>query len=234
MRCAVAVVAILVLGCGSPDRAGSTVVVFAASSFTEAFTELGDAFRAEHPDTELSFSFAGSGELAAQIGEGAPADVFVAADESSVTRVEGVPVPVARNTFEIIVEPGNPNGISGVDDLADPALLVVLCAPSAACGAGAAAVLDKAGVAVTPKSEEDKVKGVVAKVTAGEADAGIVFRTDVLAAGDRADGVVIPDDINVVTTASAISLSAGGKEFVDFLVSEEGQRILDEYGFVRP
>jgi molybdate transport system substrate-binding protein len=110
----------------------------------------------------------------------------------------------------------------------------VLCASPAFVGSGPAAVLDKAGVAVTPKSEEDKVKGVVAKVTAGEADAGIVFRTDVLAAGDRADGVVIPDDINVVTTASAISLSAGGKEFVDFLVSEEGQRILDEYGFLRP
>ncbi len=234
MRRAIAAIAVLLLACTSQEQADTTVVVFAASSFTEAFTEIGAAFHDAHPDLDVTFNFAGSGELAAQINEGAPADVFVSADEANIDRVEGTPVAVARNTFEIIVEPGNPKRITSVDDLADPNVLVVLCAASAACGSGTAAVLENAGVVVTAKSEEDKVKGVVTKVTSGEADAGIVYRTDVLAAGDSADGVAIPDDINVVTTAAAISLTDAGSDFVEFLTSGTGQRILNEHGFLQP
>lgn len=219
------------------------VVVFAASSLTEAFGEMGDAFHAANPDINVTFNFAGSGDLVTQISEGAPADVFVSADDSNMAKVTDAglnaapPTAVAGNTFEIIVEPGNPRGVTGLADLANPDLVVVLCADTVPCGKGATAVLEKAGVTVSPASLEDKVKGVVTKVTAGEADAGIVFVTDVRAAGNAAAGVEIPTAANVISNYSAVITKqapngAAAADFIEFVASDAGQAILARYGFL--
>ena len=146
---------------------------------------------------------------------------------------------IAKNTFEIIVENGNPRGIAAVADLANPELVVVLCAETVPCGNGAAKILKNSNVTVTPKSLEDKVKGVVAKVTTGEADAGIVFVTDVKAAGDKASGVEIPTDVNVVTNyPMAVTKEAANaalaRVFIDFVSASQGQAILAKYGFLAP
>jgi molybdate transport system substrate-binding protein len=219
------------------------VVVFAASSLTEAFTEMGDAFKAEHADANVTFNFGGSGDLVTQIMQGAPADIFVSADDSNMTKLidagenAGEPVTIAKNTMEIIVEKGNPKAITGVADLAKSDLIVVLCADTVPCGSGAATILRTAAVTVAPKSLEDKVKGVVTKVSAGEADAGIVFVTDVKAAGDGADGVEFPADINVinnypiVVTKQAPNPEAA-QAFIDFVAGDAGQAILAKYGFL--
>lgn len=251
-----AVVLGLANACGSDDdTAASTapaassvsgdVVVFAASSLTEAFTEIGTAFQAEYPDATVTFNFAGSGDLVTQITEGAPADVFASADESNMAKLTDAaanatdPVVIARNTFEIITEADNPAGITGLADLTNPDLLVVLCADTVPCGKGAAKILENAAISLTPVSLEEKVKGVVTKVTTGEADAGIVFVTDVKAAGDAAGGVEIPADVNVISkypivvTEDAPNAEAG-QAFVDFVASEQGQEILASYGFLEP
>jgi len=249
---ALAMAGIAVASCGGDgapqtNTSGSavvgSVVVFAASSLTEAFTAIGTAFQVANPDATATFNFAGSSDLVTQINEGAPADVYASADDSNMAKLTEAggnatePVVAARNTFEIIVAPGNPKGIAGVADLADPDLIVVLCADTVPCGTGAAEVLANAGVTVTPKSYEEKVKGVVTKVTVGEADAGIVFVTDVIAAGDAAAGVPIPVDVNVVSNYPIVVTkeapnAAAAQAFVDFVASAEGQAILAKYGFL--
>ena len=221
------------------------VVVFAGSSLTEAFNEMATAFKVDNPDATVTFNFAGSGDLVTQITQGAPADIFVSADDSNMKKLidageaVGEPVDIAKNTTQIIVEPGNPKGVTGVADLAKPDLIVVLCADTVPCGKSAATVLKNAGVTVTPASFEDKVKGVVTKVTAGEADAGIVYVTDVMAAGNAAAGVDVPADINVInnypmalTKESPNPTTA--KAFMDFVASDAGQAILAKYGFLAP
>ena len=221
------------------------VVVFAASSLTEAFTEMATAFKTDNPDANVTFNFAGSGDLVTQVTQGAPADVFVSADDTNMKKLTdagenaGNPVAIARNSMEILVEKGNPKAIATVADLAKPDTIVVLCAANVPCGKNAAAVLANAGVTVTPASLEDKVKGVVTKVSAGEADAGIVYVTDVNSAGDTAEGVKIPDDINViisypmVVTKEATNPEAA-QAFIDFVASDAGQAILAKYGFLAP
>lgn len=232
-------------GCADDDARTRQVTVFAAASLTEAFTELGDAYGATDPETEITLSFAGSSDLAAQILEGAPADVFASADVANMDRVAdagdlaGAPSVFATNVAEILVEAGNPRAIAGVADLADDDLVVVQCARQVPCGSYAEQVLADAGVSVTPKSLEANVSGVVSKVTLGEADAGIVYRTDVLAAGARAEGVSIPDEFNVnaeypiAVTAGASNLD-GAARFVEFVLSDAGQDILATYGFGTP
>lgn len=228
----------------SADVSGA-VTVFAAASLTAAFTEIGEAFTVEHPNADVTFNFAASSELVAQIGQGAPADVFASADTSNMTKLTDAgdhgssPVVFAGNVLEIIVAPGNPLGITGVADLADADLVVVTCAPEVPCGRYATEVFERAGVTVTPKSLEENVKAVVTKVTLGEADAGIVYRTDVAAAGDAATGIEIPVDINtraeypIAVTARAANPRAA-QAFVDFVLGSEGQQILASYGFLAP
>lgn len=235
-------------GCGhSTPSTGALgdVVVFAASSLTGAFTEIGGAFSKAHPSATVTFNFAGSSDLVTQINGGAPADVFASADDSNMKRLTdagentGDPVTIAKNTFAIIVEKGNPKRITSLADLAEPDTIVVLCAPALPCGKGAMKVLDNAGVPVTPRSLEDKVRAVVTKVAAGEADAGIVFVTDVDAAGATAAGVAIPADVNVISnypivvTKAAVNRTAA-TAFVDFVASAAGQAILAKYGFLAP
>ncbi len=222
-----------------------TITVFAASSLTAAFNEEGKAFSAANPGTSVTFDFGGSSALVTQIGHGAPADVFVSADDANMKKLTdageaaGTPTRIARNSLEIIVATGNPRGIRTVADLARPELTVVLCAPTVPCGAGAATVLANANVTATPKSLEDQVKGVVTKVTTGEADAGIVFATDVSAAGAAAEGVEIPSAINTITSyPSTVTKEAtnarGGAAFIAFVGSQKGQAILEKYGFLPP
>jgi molybdate transport system substrate-binding protein len=228
----------------SPVADGS-VVVFAASSLTGAFSALGSAFTEANPKINVTFNFAGSSELVTQISQGAPADVFVSADTSNLQKltdageVSGEAVSIARNTLQIIVEKGNPKKVVSVSDLAKPDLLVVLCAETVPCGKGAATVLKNARVSVTPRSLEDKVKGVVTKVVSGEADAGIVYVTDVQAAGDTAEGVAIPADVNVINEYPIVVTkharnSAAARAFIAFAAGPAGQAILAKYGFLSP
>jgi molybdate transport system substrate-binding protein len=226
-------------------KAEGDVVVFAASSLTAAFNEMGTAFNAANPDSNVTFNFAGSSDLVAQINQGAPADIFVSADDSNMKKLTdaaenaGDPVSIARNSMEILVEKGNPKAIATVADLAKPGTIVVLCAEAVPCGKNAAAVLKNAAVTVTPASLEDKVTGVVTKISTGEADAGIVFVTDVNTAGDAAQGVEIPDDINVISNYPMVVTKEAtnpqsAQTFIDFVASDAGQAILAKYGFLAP
>lgn len=237
--------------CGSDSHTDATgtpsgdITVFAAASLTAAFTDLADAFMAANPDTTVTLNFAASSELVTQIGEGAPADLFASADLSNMAKLTDAgnnatePVVFAHNSAAIIVQSGNPKGITGVADLADPDLVYVQCAPEVPCGKYATQIFENAGITVTPKSLEENVKAVVTKVTLGEADAGIVYLTDVKAAGDAAAGVEIPADINVVAEYPvAVTREAtnpeGAQAFIDFVLGAQGQAILASYGFTSP
>lgn len=221
------------------------VTVFAAAPLTEAFTELGKQFEAAHPGAKVTLNFGASSALVQQITGGAPADLFAPADESNMTKLTDAglgaddPVVFARNQLEILVETGNPKGITGLADLAKPDLSVVLCAEQVPCGKFAKQILAAANVIVTPKSLEENVKGVVTKVTLGEADAGIVYVTDVLAAKDKAAGVEIPGDQNatasypIVVTKAAANPDAA-KAFQAFVTGSDGQVVLNGFGFNAP
>lgn len=243
-----AILSFVAAACGSDDSGETAtgvgdVTVFAAASLTAAFTEVGDAFTAEYPGAKVTFNFAASSELVAQIGQGAPADVFASADKSNMTKLTDAgnnanePEIFATNRLAIIVGPGNPQGVTGVADLANENLIVVICAPEVPCGKYAAQVFESAGVTVAPKSLEENVKAVVSKVILGEADAGIVYKTDVDAAGDKAAGVEIPNDINVlaeypIAVTKDAANAEGAQAFIDFVQSEQGQGILASYGFL--
>lgn len=227
---------------GSPAKPGGpgTITVFAAASLTESFTEIGAAFEAGYPGAEVRFNFASSADLVNQINEGAPVDVFASADQATMARVAtaGNPAPAvfATNRLEILVAAGNPAGVTGLGDLADPDLVVVTASPGVPIGRYAAEVLAKAGVTVTPKSLEANVKAIVNKVVLGEADAGIVYATDVIAAGARAEGVSIPAELNVVAAYPMVILAdapnrGGAALFSAFVLGEQGQAILAGYGF---
>lgn len=259
----VAAVAILTTGaaCGASGDGASTssatgprpaaigdVTVFAAASLTTSFTELRDAFIEQHPDADVTVNFAGSSDLVTQIIAGAPADVFASADVANMDKLADAggigadPVTFATNVAEIIVEPGNPRGIGGVADLAGPGaegLVVVQCAVEVPCGSYAEQVVANAGVTVAPRSFEANVRAVVSKVALGEADAGIVYRTDVIAAAGAADGVAIPATINIVADYPiAVTAEAdnpdGARAFVDFVRSPLGQAVLADHGFGSP
>ena len=232
-------------GTASGDIASGDITVFAAASLTDAFTELGDAFTAANPDASVTLNFASSSDLAVQIGEGAPADVFASADQPNMAKLTDgagtieAPEVFATNRLEIIVEPGNPLEIAGVADLADPDLIIVTAAPEVPIGKYAEEVLTKAGVAMTPSSLEENVRAIVTKVVLGEADAGIVYATDVRAAGSAAEGVEIPAELNVIATYPIAVPSGSANQdsaaaFIDFVLSPDGQAILSSYGFGRP
>jgi molybdate transport system substrate-binding protein len=233
-------------GCGSdPARqADDELTVFAAASLTGAFTDIADAYEADGGPA-VNLNVAGSSALVTQIIEGAPADVFASADLGTMQQVVdagavgGEPVVFTTNLGEIVVEAGNPEGITGVADLADEDLIVVQCAPEVPCGRYAAQIFQNAGVTVTPKSLEENVKAVVAKVALGEADAGIVYRTDVTAAGAAVEGVAVPAEVNVVAEYPIAAIDGapnpdGAQAFIDFVLGPKGQEILYAYGFIAP
>jgi molybdate transport system substrate-binding protein len=228
----------------TPGAAGN-ITVFAAASLTDAFNEIGAAFSQANPQAKATFSYDASSALVQQINQGAPADLFASADQANMDKLtragnNGAPPQVfATNLLGIIVAPGNPRGITGVQDLRSPDLKVVWCAPAVPCGTYATQILDSAGVTATPASLEQNVKGVVTKVTAGEADAGIVYVTDIAAAGAKAAGVDIPKNINVVAAypiapTKTSTNTAVDQAFITFLLGSRGQAILKKYGFLPP
>ena len=228
----------------SPSGLTGTITVFAASSLSGAFTTIGADFEKSHPGTMVKFSFAGSSSLAAQIQQGAIGDVFASADQPNMQRLVDAgltaesPQVFARNALEIVVGKGNPKHITSLADLARSGFVVVLCAPAVPCGRYAAQALQKAGVAAKPASLEADVKAVLGKVALGEADAGIVYVTDVKAAGAGVDGVAIPPALNVVADYPVALLkdsqnSALPRSFVGYVLAD-GQRILTQYGFTNP
>jgi molybdate transport system substrate-binding protein len=225
-----------VTACGSGGN--EQLVVFAASSLTDVFADLEIGFEAEHPGVDVVISLDGSSSLAAQIEQGAPADVFAAADESTMARVVaevgGTPEVFARNRLTIAVEEGNPLGITGLADLADPDLVIVLAAPEVPAGAYAAQALEAVGVTVEPDSFEQSVRSVASKVALGEADAGIVYRTDVAADPDGLDEVAIGDGVTAVYPILAIGDGSAAEQFVAFLLGPTGRAALTDAGFEVP
>jgi molybdate transport system substrate-binding protein len=249
LAAALAAVALLLAGCGGDDSGGGSgagspaeIKVFAAASLTAAFNELGPRFTAANGGTKVTFNFAGSQALATQIQQGAPADVFASADVANMDKVKdlvGDPQVFASNVLQIVVEQGNPKGVKGLGDLANPDLKVVLAAPDVPAGRYAEQALDKVGVTVKPVSQEDNVKAVVTKVSLGEADAGIVYVTDVTAGGDKVEGVDIPAEQNVTATYPIATVKAStaqnqAQAFMDLVRSAEGQQVLNKYGFLPP
>lgn len=230
---------------GGADEQRTTVTVYAAASLTSTFERLGTEFEREHPDAEVKLSFGGSSDLVTQIREGAPADVFASADTATMDKLTadglaaGTPRDFATNTLEIAVPPGNPAHITGLRDLAKPGVDLVVCAPEVPCGAATQAVAERAGVALDPVSQEQSVTDVLAKVTAGEADAGLVYVTDVRAAGDDVEGVEFPESAAVVNTYPIAAVEGSehadlARQFVDLVLGETGRRVLTRAGFGTP
>jgi molybdate transport system substrate-binding protein len=223
------------------ESLSGSITVLAASSLTDAFNEMGRQFQAAHPGIAISFSFGASSTLAQQANAGAPADVLATADEPTMqVAVTGgsvaAPDVFAHNRLALLVAKGNPKGIRGLADLARPGLIVVLCAAEVPCGRFGVQALSNAGVKVTPASLEANVRGVVSKVTLGEADAGIVYVTDVRTAGDKVEGVTIPDAQNVlatypIATVKATHNAALANAFVAYVRSPDGQQVLARAGF---
>jgi molybdate transport system substrate-binding protein len=246
LAAAMAVAALALAACGDGTTSGGSsgsaneIKVFAAASLTAAFTELGQQYTSANGGTKVTFNFAGSQALATQIQQAAPADVFASADTTNMDKVKdlvGTPQNFASNLLQIVVEKGNPKGVKTLDDLANPDLKVVLAAPDVPAGKYAAEALNTAKVTVKPVSEEDNVKAVVTKVSLGEADAGIVYVTDVTAGGDKVEGVDIPKDQNVTATYPIATVEAGkdkAQAFMDLVLSDQGQQVLKQYGFLPP
>lgn len=232
---------------GSTDRADAhlTLTVYAAASLKDTFTELGKEFEASHEGVTVAFNFAGSADLVAQIEQGAPADVFASADTRNMNRanaanlVSGTPINFATNTLEIATPPDNPAHITKLSDLAEPGVKVVLCAVEVPCGSAAHAVEEAAGLVVKPVSEEQSVTDVLGKISSGEADAGLVYVTDVKAAGDAVHGVPFPESAKAVNTYPIAPL-AGSKHagtalaFARFVAGAKGQALLAAAGFAKP
>ena len=234
-------------GAGADPAGGvtGTVTVFAAASLTDVFAAVGEAFEEAHPEASVTFSFGPSSGLVTQVIEGAPADVVATASEATMDELveadvlDGEPVPFATNGLEIAVPPGNPGDVDGLADLADEDLVVALCAEEVPCGAFAREALEGAGVEPAVDSEEQDVRALLTKVEAGEVDAGIVYRTDVVAAGDDVEGIAIPADDDVEATYPvAVPAGAGdvdaAQAFVDLLLSDEGRALLADAGFGPP
>ncbi len=232
----------------SPDAAAAearTLTVFAAASLTGTFTELGRQFEADHPGVKVAFNFSGSSDLVAQIQEGAPADVFASADTKNMEKLttDGLegdePVEFASNALQIVTPPDNPAKIASLADLAQKDVDLVICAPEVPCGSAAEKVEAAAGVDFKPVSEEQSVKDVLAKVTSGEADAGLVYVTDVKAAGDAVNGIAFPESGSAVNTYPIATVEASryddlADEFVALVLGDEGQAVLASAGFARP
>lgn len=231
-----------VVACSDDDEK-TKLTIFAASSLTATFTTLEGQFEDDHPDVDVVVSFGSSTTLAQQITAGAPADVIATADETSMSVVSdadqlaGAPTPFATNSLIIAVPPGNPGDVSGVESLQTSDF--VMCAASAPCGAAGAAMLLNAGVAAQPRSFEPDVASVLTKVELGEADAGIVYVTDAISAGDKVSTAPIAASVNVVNTY-VVAAVAGAPQaelaaaWVTLVTSAAGQRVLADAGFHGP
>nr|WP_255252626.1 molybdate ABC transporter substrate-binding protein [Curtobacterium sp. 'Ferrero'] len=227
------------------DTATGSITVFAAASLQQTFTTLGDRFEHDHPGTTVRFSFAGSSDLATQIENGAPADVFASADEANMRKVsaaglvDGAPRAFATNVLEIAVAPGNPHHVEDLRDLTASGLQVVTCAAPVPCGAATTKVEQASGIDLHPVSEEQSVTDVLGKVESGQADAGLVYVTDVAGSGGKVDGVRFDESAEAVNTYPIGVLRDAGNpaladEFEAFVRSTAGQRVLADAGFGKP
>jgi molybdate transport system substrate-binding protein len=250
---AVALAAALTAGCGGsdpasgqtgdPDELTGELVVFAAASLTESFTQIGDDFETANPGVTVAFSFAGSATLAQQINQGAPADVFASASPANMQTATdagdgGTPTTFARNRLVIAVPAGNPGGVAGLADLADPDVKVALCAEQVPCGAAARTALEAAGVEITPVTLERDVRATLSKLTLGEVDAALVYRTDV-AGASGVEGIEFPESANAINDCPIVVLAGArnqpaGQAFVDHVLAGEGQAVLAAAGFQPP
>lgn len=233
--------------CAGPGNGsgGRTLTVFAAASLKAPFTELARKFEASHPGTTVTLSFAGSADLATQLSQGAPADVFASADAKNMAKVldaglvEGAPRNFASNVLALAVPPANPADIGSFADLARPGVKVVVCAAQVPCGAAARTVQAAAGVTLKPVSEESSVTDVLGKVTSGEADAGLVYVTDVRSAGSKVKEIPFPESAAAVNRYPIAALKNGREPdlaavFTAEVTGARGQKILAGAGFGKP
>lgn len=221
------------------------VLVSAASSLSDVFAEMESAFEADNPGVDVKLNLGGSSLLAEQVVSGAPVDVFASADSLHMDAlaesglVDGPSRLFAVNSLQLAVPRGNPGGVDALDDVGDPSLFVGLCAVSVPCGRLARQVLDNAGIKASVDSNEPNVRSLLTKIAAAELDAGIVYVTDVLAVGDQVEGIDIADEVNVradypiavITDAPNVE---SARLFADFVLSDKGQAILADHGFVAP
>lgn len=241
---------LLTTACGAEQSAGSDegsedpLQVFAAASLAESFSELGETFEETHGE-EVVFNFAGSSDLVAQIEQGAPAGVFASADEPTMERAQqsealaAGPELFAANTLVIITPPDNPAGIRTFGDLAGDHVITVVCAPQVPCGTATAQAADAVKAELTPASEENAVTDVLGKVRSGEADAGVVYRTDALSAGNDVETIEFEGAEDVVNHYPIATLQEADRaelaqEFVDFVLGPESQQVLSDAGFASP
>ncbi|MFE9806427.1 molybdate ABC transporter substrate-binding protein [Streptomyces sp. NPDC005227] len=228
----------------SPKPTG-TVTVFAAASLKESFTSLGKEFEQAHPGTKVTFNFGGSDTLAASITGGAPADVFAAASPKTMAIVTDkkdaatAPATFVRNQLEIATLPGNPDKVASLKDLTKSGLKVVLCDKTVPCGAAAQKALDASHLKLTPVSYEQDVKSALTKVELKEADAAVVYKTDVKAAGDKVEGVEFPESADAINDYPIALLkdapnAEAAKAFIALVQSPEGQKVLTAAGFLKP
>lgn len=250
---AVGAIALAAVGCGTDeaaeptagDQVTGTVMVFAAASLTETFTALGKQFEAAHPGVEVVYNFGASSSLAEQIKQGAPVDVFASAAPKNMQQVVDAgeitaqPVTFVRNRLEIAVPAGNPGHITGLADFGKTEPKIALCAEQVPCGAAAKTVFEAAGVNPRPDTRESDVKAVLTKVTLGEVDAALVYRTDVQAAGSKVEGIDFPESGKAVNDYPVAPLAkapnaAAATAFVDFVNSEQARAVFVNAGFDKP
>lgn len=242
---ALAVLIATVQPASAQQKPSGEITVFAAASLTESFDAIAKQFQKKYPNVDVRFNYDASSNLATQINQGAPADVFASADEDNLQKtidagtVTPPPVVFAKNRLEIAVEKGNPKKIKGLADLGKSGLVVVLCADQVPCGKYAAESLGKAGVSVSPASKEENAKATLSKVSIGESDASIVYVTDVKASKGTTSGVKIADKVNVIATypmgvVKDSQNAEAAKAWVQFVTSKDGQKTLRKFGFLPP
>ena len=243
-----AALGLLLTACGGSSNNNSEtkeLTIFAAASLKKTFTELQTEFEAQNPGTKLTLNFAGSSDLVTQIAEGGTATVFASADTKNMTklqdagRVLGTPQNFAKNTLQIAVPPKNSASISSLDDVAKKDVRRVICAVPVPCGNATAELATRSGLNFKPASEEQSVTDVLNKVIADEADAGIVYVTDVKGAGDQVKGIAIPNNVNVANDYPITLVKDGpnqdlGQKFIDLVLSKSGQKVLQDAGFLAP
>ena len=242
---ALVLVSMFLLACTQPTTDKQELLVFAASSLTDAVTEIESSFERSNRDIDVLVSYAGSSALRGQIVEGAPAAVFAAASGPVMDQIveaelnASTPKIFATNQLQIVVPAGNPGNVEGLQDLANPRLLVGLCAAGVPCGDSAREALSRAGVEPSVDSFEPDVRALLTKVEAGELDVGIVYTTDVRAASDGVTGIALPAEFNVLLSYPIATLVdapdvGAAQRFVDFVLSDAGQSVLRGYGFGPP
>ncbi|HEX6287489.1 MAG TPA: molybdate ABC transporter substrate-binding protein [Acidimicrobiia bacterium] len=242
---AITFLVLLISLAGCARDSSDQVLVSAAASLTNAFSEIATAYEEAHAGVDVVLNFAGSSTLREQILEGAPVDVFASANQSNMeVIVDGGlqandPVIFAENLLQIAVPPGNPAAVSGLEDFAEEGPLFGLCAPEVPCGDFARQALANGGVDPAIDTNEPDVRALLTKIEAGELDAGIVYVTDLVSSGGAVEGVAIPDDLNVIAEYPIVVIEDapnpdGAVGFVEFVLSDEGRSILIEHGFAAP